>query len=75
MLFESIVRLMLNELNALESKIAQVVGLCRALRSENDGLRERLAAAETDRQRLAERMAEACARIENLAQQLPEGKA
>ena len=66
---------MLNELNALESKIAQVVALCRELRSENNGLRERLASAETDRQRLAERMATACARIEQLAQQLPESKA
>ena len=66
---------MLNELNALESKIAQVVALCRKLRSENDGLRELLASAETDKQRLAERMATACARIEQLAQQLPEGKA
>lgn len=75
MLLESIVRLMLNELDALESKIARVVALCRELRSENDGLRERLASAETDRQHLAERMAAACARIEQLAQQLPESNA
>jgi len=66
---------MLNELNALEGRIAQVVSLCRTLRAENDGLREQLAAAETDKGRLAERMGAACARLEHLAQQLPEAKA
>ncbi|MBL8393223.1 MAG: hypothetical protein JNK99_00530 [Candidatus Accumulibacter sp.] len=65
---------MLNELTALESKVAQVVALCRSLRSENDGLREQLTAAQADRDRLAERMAAACARLELLAQQLPEAK-
>jgi cell division protein ZapB len=59
----------------LESKVAQVVALCRRLRSENDGLREQLVAAQADHERLAERMAAACARIEQLAQQLPETKA
>ncbi|MEF8697818.1 MAG: hypothetical protein V5B32_14105 [Candidatus Accumulibacter sp. UW26] len=66
---------MLNELNALESKVAQVVALCRTLRTENDGLREELVAAQAERERVAERMAAACARIEQLAQQLPEAKA
>ncbi len=63
---------MLNELNLLEGKIAQVVALCRTLRTENQGLREQLAAAESERDRLAERMATACQRLEQLAQQLPE---
>jgi cell division protein ZapB len=66
---------MLNELNALESKVVQVVALCRTLRTENDGLREQLVAAQADTERLAERMAAACARLEQLAQQLPEAKA
>ena len=74
MLFESIVCSMLNELNALEIKIAQVVALCRTLRTENDVLREQLASVETDKERLTERMAAACARLEQLAQQLPEAK-
>ena len=65
---------MLNELNLLESKIAQVAALCRSLRSENHELRERLASVETDKERLTERMAAACARLEQLAQQLPEAK-
>jgi cell division protein ZapB len=65
---------MLNELNALESKIAQVVALCRTLRTENDGCASNSRCPETDKERLAERMAAACARLEQLAQQLPEAK-
>ncbi|QKS28883.1 MAG: hypothetical protein FAZ92_01661 [Accumulibacter sp.] len=65
---------MLNELNALESKVAQVIALCRNLRSENEQLREQLTAAENDRNRLAERMAAAAVRLEELAAQLPEGQ-
>jgi len=65
---------MLNELNALESKVAQVTALCRSLRSENERRREQLAVAENDRNRLAERMAAAFARLERLAGQLPESK-
>jgi cell division protein ZapB len=63
---------MLNELDTLENKIGQVVTLCHNLRAENDQLREQLAVAEVDKQRLAERMGEASARLEQLAQQLPE---
>ncbi len=66
---------MLNELDTLESKIGQVVALCHSLRAENDQLREQLAVAEGDKQRLAERMGEASARLEQLAQQLPEASA
>ncbi|HCV14312.1 MAG TPA: hypothetical protein DGC76_11555 [Candidatus Accumulibacter sp.] len=65
---------MLNELNALESKVAQLIALCRNLRSENDQLREQLSAAEKERSRLAERMASASARLEQIAAQLPESK-
>lgn len=66
---------MVHELNALESKIAQVVAHCRTLRAENDELRQKLAAAEAEKRQLAERMASARERIELLVQQLPEAKA
>ncbi|MCB1966556.1 hypothetical protein [Accumulibacter sp.] len=66
---------MLNELDALENKIAQVVALCHDLRAENDGLREKLAVAEATRQGLVERMRTASERLEQLAQQLPEAEA
>lgn len=66
---------MVNELNALESKIAQVAGLCRALRNENRELQLRLAAAESEKRQLVERMGSARERLETLVGQLPEAKA
>ncbi len=65
---------MLNEFNALESKIAQTVALCRSLREENTQLRQQLAAAEAEKKRLADRMDTARERLEQLAQRLPEGE-
>ena len=64
---------MLNELDILENKVAQVVSLCRALRSENNLLRQQLATAESEKIRLTERMEKARERVEQLAQRLPEG--
>ena len=66
---------MVNELNALESKIAQVASLCRSLRAENNQLRQQLATCETEKKGLEARMDTACNRLEQLAQQLPEAKA
>ena len=65
---------MVNELNALESKIAQVVSLCRALRTENTQLKQRLAKADAEQRALHERMELARTRLEQLADQLPEAK-
>ena len=62
---------MINELDALESKIAQVVTLCRSLRAENADLRQKLSAAEAERSLAWQRMETARARIEALAAQLP----
>lgn len=66
---------MVNELDALESKIAQVAGLCRALRAENLDLQQRLAAAEHARRQLEARMETARTRLEALVDQIPESKA
>jgi cell division protein ZapB len=63
---------MINEFDALENKIVQVASLCRILRTENNSLRQRLAAAEAEKQGLAERVEAARGRIEQLARQLPE---
>ena len=63
---------MVNELNALESKIAQVASLCRALRVENAQLRQQLATAEVEKKGLTDRMDAARTRLEQLAMQLPE---
>jgi cell division protein ZapB len=66
---------MVNELSALESKVAQVASLCRALRAENAQLKQQLASVENERKTLALRMELARGRIEQLAEQLPEAKA
>jgi hypothetical protein len=63
-----------NEFNMLESKIVQVTSLCRALRAENNRLRQQLAAAEADKHGLTEIMETACGRIGQLVRQLPEAK-
>lgn len=63
---------MVNEFNALESKIAQVASLCRALRTENNQLRQQVAAAEAEKKGLEERMDKARNRLEQLALQLPD---
>ncbi len=60
------------QLNALESKVAQVVDLCQALRAENQELRGRLAQVEEERLRLGERMEVARMRLEALVAQVPE---
>ncbi len=72
MVFEIIVRAMVNELNALESKIAEVASLCRALRAENAQLKQQLVTLESDRSNLTQRMESARGRLEQLAGQLPE---
>ena len=66
---------MVNELNALESKIAEVASLCRALRAENAQLRQQLVTLEGDRDGLAQRIESARGRLEQLAGQLPEASA
>ena len=63
---------MINELTALENQVAEVVSLCRGLRSENALLRQQLASAEAEKRHLAERMEAARARLDLLAEQLPE---
>ena len=65
---------MVNELDRLESKIAQAVLLCSVLRAENAQLREQLAAAQEHERNLTERINTARERIEKLVHQLPESE-
>lgn len=60
------------ELDALEAKIEQVIGLVQQLRAENDVLRNQIAAAEAERLQLHQKMAAARERLENLMDKLPE---
>ncbi len=59
------------EFNSLEAKVAQFVTLCERLRSENQDLRQQLAAARSDAKRLHEKIDGAKARLEGLITRLP----
>lgn len=63
-----------SELNALESKIQQITQLCQNLRTENQKLRQQIAAAAGEQKLLAERMTQARTRIETLLEKIPEGE-
>ena len=60
------------ELNSLEQKVAQFVGVCERLRAENIALRQELATARNDAKRLNEKIEGARARVEQLLTRLPE---
>ena len=60
------------EFNALESKVAQFVGLCDRLRAENHDLRQQLATARNDAKRLNERIEGAKVKLESLIARLPD---
>jgi len=59
------------ELNSLESKVAQFVGLCERLRAENIALRQELAVARNDAKRLNEKIDGAKLKLEKLVSRLP----
>ncbi len=59
------------ELNSLEAKVAQFVALCERLRAENSELRQQLAAARSDGQRLNDKIDGATERLEGLLNRLP----
>ena len=60
------------DLKALEDKIGQLVELTQQLRSDNRGLRQQLAQAESDNKRLGEKVDAAKTRLEALLERLPE---
>ena len=60
------------DLKALEDKIGQLVELTQRLRSDNRGLRQQLAQAQSDNKRLGEKVEAAKTRLEALLQRLPE---
>ncbi len=60
------------QIASLESKLNQVLGVLSRLQTENAELRTRVAGLEGERDALAERIAEARARVETLIARLPE---
>ena len=61
-----------SELEALETKIEQVVALVHQLRAENEVLKNQMAAAESERLHLRQTMTTARERLEGLMDKLPE---
>ena len=61
-----------SELEALESKIDQVIELVEQLRAENEVLKNQIATAEIERLQLRQTMTTARERLEGLMDKLPE---
>jgi regulator of replication initiation timing len=61
-----------NELDSLEHKMGQLVGLSQRLRAENIQLRQALAESESRNRQCNDKVAEAKSRLQKLYIQLPE---
>lgn len=63
------------ELKSIEKKISQFVELSQRLRTDNQQLRQQLAAALKEKRQLEEKIGNATSRLENLLNQIPEDSA
>jgi cell division protein ZapB len=63
------------ELKSLERKISQFVELSQRLRTDNQQLRQQLAAALNEKRQLEEKIGNATSRLESLLNQIPEDNA
>ena len=63
------------ELKSLEGKVNQFVALCQRLRTDNNQLRQQLAAIQNENKQLLEKVADAKTRLETLLAQIPEEEA
>jgi cell division protein ZapB len=63
------------EFKSLEQKINQVAEFCQRLRADNHQLRQELATATNENQRLEQKIESATSRLESLLNQLPEDDA
>lgn len=63
------------ELKSLEGKISQFVELSQRLRTDNQQLRQQLAAALNEKRQLEEKIGNATSRLESLLNQIPEDNA
>jgi regulator of replication initiation timing len=63
---------MLEEMDALETKLAQLIERHQNMRAENLRLRQQLAAMENANRALSDRLAEARRRLEGLFDRLPD---
>lgn len=63
------------DLKSLETKLSQLVSVCKTLRSENFSLRQQLAQAQNDSHHLRENVELVSSRLEALIERLPEESA
>lgn len=63
---------MLRDLTSLEAKLDQLLAAYKALRSENQELRTRVAALEAEKRQLDDKVESARSRLESLLARLPE---
>jgi cell division protein ZapB len=63
------------DLKSLETKLSQLVSVCKTLRSENLSLRQQLAQAQNDSHQLRENVELVSSRLEALIERLPEESA
>ena len=68
----TLTRQMLDELDSLEGKLAQLVARYQATREENLRLRQQVLALEDANKQMGERLNEARTRVETLFNQLPD---
>ena len=59
------------ELKSLEHKLNQIIELCQRFRSDNQELRQQLAAAVDQTRRLEEKITSAMSRLESVLAQMP----
>jgi len=60
------------EINSLDEKVQQLALLCQRLRKDNSQLRQQLASARDENQRLSEKINAATGRLESLLDKIPE---
>jgi cell division protein ZapB len=61
------------EIASLDEKVEQLIVLCQRLRQDNSQLRQQLANARNENQRLSEKIASVTSRLETLLENIPDG--
>ncbi len=61
------------EIDSLDEKVQQLALLCQRLRKDNSQLRQQLATARDENQRLSEKISAATGRLESLLEKIPDG--
>lgn len=66
---------MQGELSELENRIDRVVSLCQRLWTENQTLRDQMVQEQTEKQKLADKLATVLARLETMLASIPQTEA